>query len=62
MESGKIAITLPTLPQSRALLAKELGELPDSTKAIRNPVLYSVEFSPKLVRLREETERKLLNP
>lgn len=62
MESGKIAVTLPTLAQSRALLAKELGELPDSTKAIRNPVLYSVEFSPKLVRLRDETERKLLNP
>jgi nicotinate phosphoribosyltransferase len=62
MESGKIAVQLPTLAQSRALLAKELGELPDSTKAIRNPVLYSVEFSPKLVRLREETERKLLNP
>ena len=29
-------------------LAKELGHLSDLTKAIRNPVLYPVEFSPAL--------------
>ena len=59
MEEGRIVVTLPTLSESRVGLAKELEHLPDLTKAIRNPVLYSVEFSPALARLREETERKL---
>jgi nicotinate phosphoribosyltransferase len=58
MKDGKIVVTLPTLAESRAGLAKELGHLPDLTKAIRNPVLYRVEFSPALLQLREETERK----
>ena len=62
MKSGKIVAALPTLAESRAGLAKELGHLPDSIKAIRNPVLYPVEFSPALVQLREETERKLIKP
>jgi len=62
MEGGRITVTLPTLAQSRSFVAKELGQLADSTKAIRNPVHYSVEFSPKLVWLREETERKLIKP
>ena len=62
MEEGRIVVTLPTLSESRAGLAKELEHLPDSTKAIRKPVLYPVEFSPALARLREETERKLLKP
>jgi nicotinate phosphoribosyltransferase len=60
MEEGKIVVTLPTLSESRAGLAKELEHLPDLTKAIRNPVLYPVEFSPALARLLEETERKLI--
>lgn len=60
MEGGKIVGTLPTLAQNRAGLAKELGHLSDLTKAIRNPVLHPVKFSPALVRLREETERKLI--
>jgi nicotinate phosphoribosyltransferase len=61
MKNGTIVVTLPTLAESRAGLAKELGHLPDLTKAIRNPVLYPVEFSPALLRLREETERKLID-
>jgi hypothetical protein len=60
MEEGKIVVTLPTLSESRAGLAKELEHLPDLTKAIRNPVLYPVEFTPALARLHEETERKLI--
>ena len=60
MEEGKIVVTLPTLSESRAGLAKELEHLSELTKAIRNPVLYPVEFSPALARLREETERKLI--
>jgi nicotinate phosphoribosyltransferase len=62
MEGGKTIVTLPTLAQSRSFVAKELGQLADSTKAIHNPVHYSVEFSRKLVWLREETERKLTKP
>jgi nicotinate phosphoribosyltransferase len=62
MEEGRIVVTLPTLSESRAGLAKELEHLPDLTKAIRNPVPYPVEFSPALARLREETERKLIKP
>jgi hypothetical protein len=54
----KTVRSLPTLAQSRAGLANELGHLSDLTTAIRNPVLYPDEFSPALVRLREETERK----
>jgi nicotinate phosphoribosyltransferase len=62
MDKGKIVVTLPTLAQSRAVLAQEFGNLSDLTKAIRNPVLYPVEFTPALVHLREETERKLIQP
>jgi hypothetical protein len=51
MEGGKIVGTLPTLAQSRAGLAEELGHLSDFAKAIRNPVLYPDKFSPALVRL-----------
>ena len=60
MEEGKIVVTLPSLSESRAGLATELEHLPDLTKAIRNPVLYPVEFTPALARLLEETERKLI--
>jgi nicotinate phosphoribosyltransferase len=60
MESGKITVTLPTLAQSQSILAKELGHLPDETKTIRNPVPYGVEFTPRLIFLREEIERKLV--
>jgi nicotinate phosphoribosyltransferase len=60
MESGKITVTLPTLAQSQSILAKELGHLPDETKTIRNPVHYGVEFTPRLIFLREEIERKLV--
>jgi nicotinate phosphoribosyltransferase len=58
METGKIVVTLPTLAQSRSRLRRELGELDGATKAVRDPVQYSVEFTPKLLRLREEIERK----
>lgn len=58
MESGKIVVTLPSLAQSRSRLTRELGELDGATKAIRDPVQYPVEFTPKLLRLREEIERK----
>jgi nicotinate phosphoribosyltransferase len=61
MKDGKILVTLPALAESRAGLAKELRHLPDLTKAIRDPVRYPVEFSPALLRLREETERNLIN-
>ena len=60
MEEGKVAVTLPTLSESRTGLAKELERLPDLTNPIRNPVLYPVEFSPALARMLEETERKLI--
>ena len=58
MESGKIVVTLPSLAQSRSRLTRELGELDGATKAIRDPVQYPVEFTPKLLRLREEIGRK----
>jgi hypothetical protein len=40
--------------QSRAGLAEELGYLAYLIKAIRDPVLYPVEFSPELDRLRKD--------
>ena len=60
MGSGKTTVTLPTLAQSRSILAKELERLPDETKTMRNPVHYGVEFTPRLIFLREEIERKLV--
>jgi nicotinate phosphoribosyltransferase len=57
MESGKIVGTLPTLAQSRSRLTRELEKLDGATKAIRDPVPYPVEFTPKLLRLREEIEQ-----
>jgi nicotinate phosphoribosyltransferase len=61
MESGKIVITLPTLAQSRSRLARELEELDGATKAIRDPVQYPVEFTPKLLRLRQEIEQNSID-
>jgi nicotinate phosphoribosyltransferase len=60
MEKGKTTVTLATLDQSRSILAKELEQLDEKTKVIRNPVHYCVEFTPKLARLREEIDRKLM--
>jgi hypothetical protein len=49
---------LPSLAQSRSRLTRELRELDGATKAIRDPVQYPVEFTPKLLRLHEEIGRK----
>ena len=57
MESGKAIVPLPTLEDSRKTFLEEFAQLAPSTKAIRNPVHYPIEFSPRLQTLREEVER-----
>jgi len=57
MESGKAIVPLPTLEDSRKTFREEFAQLAPSTQAIRNPVHYPIEFSPRLQTLREEVER-----
>jgi nicotinate phosphoribosyltransferase len=58
MDRGKRLAPLPSLEESRSTFAEEFGRLPEPIKAIRNPANNSVEFSPKLQALRQDTERK----
>lgn len=58
MESGKAIVPRPTLEDSRKTFREEFARLAPSTKAIRNPVHYPIEFSPRLQTLREEVERR----
>jgi nicotinate phosphoribosyltransferase len=59
MTNGKGAAPL-SLEDCREAFREEFARLPDPVKAIRRPVNYPVEFTPRLVALRQETERKLL--
>jgi nicotinate phosphoribosyltransferase len=58
MRDGKTIAACPSLAGSREILAAELAALPLSIKAIRNPDMYPVDFSPKLKTLRDETVEK----
>lgn len=59
MEKGKRVSRLPSLDDIRSTLQREFKLLPDSHKAILNPALYPVEFSPQLSELRQEIIRRL---
>jgi nicotinate phosphoribosyltransferase len=58
MESGKAIAPLLTLEDSRKTFREEFAQLAPSTKAVRNPVPYPIDFSPRLKTLREEVERQ----
>jgi len=59
MERGAITAPLPSLQSIRATFLDEFARLPDSIKAIRNPPIYPVEFTPQLQTLRLEIEKKV---
>jgi nicotinate phosphoribosyltransferase len=59
MRDGRLCRAEPTLAESRELFAEEFASLPPEVKAIQNPKLYPVEFSPKLTALRGELSKKL---
>jgi nicotinate phosphoribosyltransferase len=58
MRGGKLCRAEPTLAESRELFAKDFAALPQGVKAIRRPDRYPVEFSPKLIALKNETSEK----
>jgi nicotinate phosphoribosyltransferase len=59
MENGAILGSLPSLESSRSTFLDEFGHLPNSIKAIRNPVLFPVEFSSQLQLLRKNLEQQI---
>jgi nicotinate phosphoribosyltransferase len=59
MRDGKTSAPYPSLAESREILAAELAALPLSTKTIRNPSIYPVEFSAKSTALRDEAAEKI---
>jgi hypothetical protein len=58
MESGKATVPLPALEDSRKTFREEFTQLAPSTKAIRNPAHYPIEFSAELKNLRDQAARK----
>jgi nicotinate phosphoribosyltransferase len=61
MENGTRKAALPSLEDSRSNFRDEFAQLPDSIKTIRQPAEYRVEFTPTLIALRQEVERKVTN-
>jgi nicotinate phosphoribosyltransferase len=59
MDRGKVVPPQPTLDDSRTTLRQEFASLPESAKAIRNPISYPVEFTPKLSTLLEQIEQEI---
>ncbi|HLN87103.1 MAG TPA: nicotinate phosphoribosyltransferase [Candidatus Limnocylindrales bacterium] len=59
MEHGKITTPLPSLNESRSMFLQEFARFPGPFKEIRDPIRYTVDFSPNLQRLRAEVERKV---
>jgi hypothetical protein len=59
MDRGKVVPPQPTLDDSRTTLRQEFASLPESAKAIRNPISYPVEFTPKLSALLEKIEQEI---
>jgi nicotinate phosphoribosyltransferase len=58
MRNGRPSETYPSLVEIRRVFEADFASLDDSVKAIRQPRVYPVEFSPSLQALRDEiTER-----
>lgn len=58
MRGGKVVSPCPALSEMREGFASEFAALPGGCKAIRNPIPYSVEFSPRLKALRDAAAEK----
>jgi nicotinate phosphoribosyltransferase len=59
MRDGRVREAYPTLTEIRGVFEAEFGSLPETLKAIREPAVYPVEFSPGLRALRDEITEKI---
>ena len=59
LRNGRLRDHYPSLLESRKVLADDLGALAESVKANRSPSIYPVEFSAKLISLRDDTARSV---
>jgi nicotinate phosphoribosyltransferase len=60
MHQGRRTAAVPSLSESRNRFAADFAALPGSSKSLRDPHPYRVEFSQALSRLHERTTRKYL--
>jgi nicotinate phosphoribosyltransferase len=61
MENGEISIRLPKLDEIRQNALKNLSELPDKYKQLRNSPCYPVELSPELKKTKAQLAARLRN-
>jgi nicotinate phosphoribosyltransferase len=59
MDKGKLIRTLPSLEEARSCAKKNLSQLPDKYRKLRNAQRYPVEHSPKLRKIKRELARRL---
>ena len=59
MRDGRLSETYPSLVEIRKVFEADFSALPKGVKAIRDPSVYAVEFSPRLRALRDEITRKV---
>jgi nicotinate phosphoribosyltransferase len=60
MRDGKMTASYPSLAEMRDLVARELADIPESAKALRQPSRFPVEFSANLKALRDQTAGQIL--
>jgi nicotinate phosphoribosyltransferase len=59
MEKGEITYDLPTLEETRNTALKNLANLPDEYKRLRNAPRYPVELSPKLEKIKNQLTKQI---
>jgi nicotinate phosphoribosyltransferase len=59
MENGQIAYSLPSLKDIRASAAKNLADLPEKYRKLRNAPRYPVRLSPKLKEIKKQLTQQL---
>jgi len=59
MRDGRLSEAYPSLIETRKVFEADFSSLPESVKAIRDPSVYAVEFSPRLRALRDEITEKI---
>ncbi len=59
MQDGRRSETYPSLVEIRKVFEADFSSLPEGVKAIRDPSVYAVEFSPRLQALRDEITEKI---
>jgi nicotinate phosphoribosyltransferase len=59
MEKGRLTRDLPSLEEARSCARRNLSELPDRYKKLRNAPRYPVRLSPRLGKIKRELARHL---